>query len=254
MLMAQQSLEELLIRTKLISPQQLAVVQRDAETRNLPLAYALIDLGFVDDRKFAQWMAGATNLPLVDPVRPDVVEHIASHVPAGFAREHLIVPIDVDGDEMTVVTIDPLDKTAIDALHEATGMKIHPVIGIRSQLADIVNRIYPKQPEFDPSATVSVAIEREPFEFGDETMLRHHSLEFAYAQGDDSLGSETRILPVPATAPAVEDDTNPVTEVQPQTQLDRIEQRLGELVHAVEGLQRRIDAMDAVLARIINRQ
>ena len=115
MLMAQQSLEELLIRTKLISPQQLAVVQRDAETRNLPLAYALIDLGFVDDRKFAQWMAGATNLPLVDPVRPDVVEDIAAQVPAGFAREHLIVPIDVDGDEMTVVTIDPLDKTAIDA-------------------------------------------------------------------------------------------------------------------------------------------
>lgn len=246
-----QSLEELLIKSKLISPPQLAVAQRDADMRSKPLAHTLIDLGFVNDRQFAEWLSGAANVPLVDPLRADVVAEFESNVPADFARQHHVVPVDVDADQMTIATVDPLDKKTVDALREATGMKIHPVIGIRSQLIDVVNRVYPKQPEFDPSATVSVSIEREPFEFGDETMLRHHSLEFTYAQGDESLGSETRVLPAP---PPPEDDTNPVTEVQPQTQMDRIEHRLSELVQAVEGLQRRLEAMDAILARFVNRQ
>lgn len=251
--MAQQSLEDLLIKSKVISPPQLAVAQRDAEVRNKPLAHTLIELGFVDDRKFAEWMAGQTNLPIVDPLRADVVTELQDHIAAELAREHQVVPIDVDADEMTIAIVDPLDKQTVSAIHEATGMKIHPVIGIRSEIAAMVDRIYPKMPEFDPSATVSISVEREPFEFGDETMLRHHSLEYAYSDGDVSLGSETRVLPAPPPA-SEEDDTNPVKEVQPQTQLDRIEHRLADLVHAVEGLQRRIDAMDAVLARIINRE
>lgn len=250
----QQSLEELLVKTKLISAPQLAVVQRDAETRKQPLAHALIELGFVTDRQFAEWIAGVTNLPIVEPLREDVIADIEGHVPPEIAREHQVVPIDVVADEMTVATVDPLNRSSIDAIHDATGMKIHPVIGIRSQLAAMVERFYPAKPAFDPSATVAIPFEPEPFAFGDETMLRRHSLEFAYSGGDVSLGSETRVLPAPAATADQEEDTNPVTEVQAETQLDRIEKRLADLVHAVETLQRRVDAIDATLVRTLNRQ
>ena len=61
------SLEELLVQTKLISPPQLAVAEHDAKTRRKRLAPALIDLGFVSDRRLAEWMAEQTKLPIVDP-------------------------------------------------------------------------------------------------------------------------------------------------------------------------------------------
>jgi hypothetical protein len=252
----QQSLEELLVKTKLISPPQLAVAQRDAAMRKRPLAHTLIDLGFVNDRKFAEWVAGVTNLPIVDPLRPEVISDIEGHVPSAVAREHQVVPIDVEADEMTIATVDPLDRASIDAIQSATGMKIHPVIGIRGQLAEMVQRFYPIPPEFDPSKTIAAPLEPEPFAFGDDTMLRHHSLEFAFAGGGDvSLGSETRVLP--ATAP--EHDTNPVPDPAapakpPEMQLDRIERHLSDLVQAIEALQRRIDAIDSTLARVLNRQ
>ena len=250
----QESLEELLVKTKLISPPQLAVAQRDAEMRKRPLAHTLIELGFVTDRKFAEWVSGVTNLPIVDPLRPDVISDIESHVPGAVAREHQVVPIDVEADEMTIATVDPLDHAAIDAIQSATGMKIHPVIGLRSQLAEMVERFYPNAPVFDPSKTIAAPLEPEPFAFGDETMLRHHSLEFAYSGGDVSLGSETRVLPAPPT----EEDTNPVPVPEParspETQLDRIERHLSELIQGVEALQRRIDAIDSTLARVLNRQ
>ena len=252
----QQSLEDALIKTKLISPPQLAVAQRDADMRKRPLAHTLIELGFVSDRKFAEWIAGVTNLPIVDPLRPDVIAEIESHVPAAVAREYQVVPIDVVADEMTIATVDPLDRNAIDAIQSATGMKIHPVIAVRSHLADMVDRFYPAAPVFDPSRTIAVPLEDdEPFKFGDDTMLRHHSLEFAYSGGDVSLGSETRVLP----APSSDHDTNPTPEPpappkQPEMQLDRIERHLSDLVQSVEALQRRIDAIDSTLARVLNRE
>lgn len=250
----QQSLEDALIRTKLISPTQLAVAQRDAEMRQRPLAHTLIDLGFVSDRKFAEWVAGVTNLPIVDPLRPDVISEIESHVPAAVAREHQVVPIDVVADEMTIATVDPLDRNALDAVQSATGMKIHPVIAVRSHLAEMVERIYPAAPVFDPSRTIAVPLEDDPFKFGDDTMLRHHSLEFAYSGGDVSLGSETRVLPA-----SPEHDTNPAPEPPapprpPENQLDRIERHLSDLVQSIEALQRRIDAIDSTLARVLNRE
>jgi hypothetical protein len=252
----QQSLEDLLVKTKLISPPQLAVAQRDAEMRKRPLAHTLIELGFVTDRSFAEWIAGVTNLPIVDPLRADVIADIEGHVPSAVAREHQVVPIDVEADEMTIATVDPLDRASIEAIQAATGMKIHPVIGIRSQLAELVDRFYPSVPAFDPSKTIAVPLEEaEPFAFGDETMLRHHSLEFAYSEGDVSLGSETRVLP----ALPKDESTNPIPEPpEPpkpaETQLDRIERHLSDLVQLVEAVQRRIDAIDAVLARVLNRE
>lgn len=258
----QQSLEELLIKTNLISQTQLDVAQRDADLRKTPLAHAIIDLGFVTDRKFAEWIGGVTTLPVVDPLRPDVISEIESHLPGEIARAHQVVPIDVDADEMTVATVDPLDQQTIDAVHEATGMKIHPVIGIRGQLAQMVERFYPKpEKKFDPSATIAAPLEAEPFVFGDDTQLRHHSLEFAYNSGDDSLGSETRVLPALRTADNEDEDTNPIPEeakaavaVSEETQLDRIERHMAELIRAVEALQRRVDAIDSTLSRVLNRQ
>lgn len=251
----QQSLEDALIKTKLISPPQLAVAQRDADLHKRPLAHTLIELGFVSDRKFAEWIAGVTNLPIVDPLRPDVIADIESHVPAAVAREYQVIPIDVEADEMTIATVDPLDRNTIDAIQSATGMKIHPVIAVRGHLAEMVDRFYPAAPVFDPSKTIAVPLEDdEPFKFGDETMLRHHSLEFAYSGGDTSLGSETRVLPAPS-----DHDTNPTPEPraplkQPEMQLDRIERHLSDLLQAVEALQRRIDAIDSTLARVLNRE
>ena len=234
----QQSLEDLLIQTKLISAPQLAVAQRDAGIRNKPLAQTLIDLGFVSDRKFAEWVANVTKLPIVDPLRSDVVSEFEANVPPEVARQHEVVALDVNADEMTVAIVNPLDKASVDAIAAATGMKIQPVIAIYGQLAEMVNMFYPSKPAFDPSKTIAAG-DIAPFNYGDDTMLRMHSQEFAFkaAAGDDSLGSDTRVMPPPKQE-AVK---------QQESQLDRIEQLL-------ENLQRRIDAIDATLARILNRQ
>jgi hypothetical protein len=88
-------------------------------------------------------------------------------------------------------------------------------------------------------------------------MLRIHSRQFTFDHSnDDSLGSETRILPAGAEPPAEAASADDVSGAAPasSSQLDRIEHHLSEVVRMVESLQRRIDAIDSTLARIVNRQ
>src|ERR1700737_4712404 len=105
-----QSLEELLVQTGLISAPQLEVAQRDAEARNRRLASTVIDLGFVTDRRFAEWVAEITKLPIVESITEDTVSDLENHIPDELAREYEILPIDVEADELTVGMVNPLDQ------------------------------------------------------------------------------------------------------------------------------------------------
>jgi hypothetical protein len=245
----QQTLEELLIQTQMISPPQLAVAQRDAGIRNRGLAQTLIELGFVTDRKFAEWMANAAKLPLVDAISPDVVSDLERYIPRAVAREYEVIPIDAEADEMTVVMVNPLDRNAVSAISDATGMKIHPVVGVYSNLRELVDRFYPEK-TFDPSATIAAPMpDKDPFDVGTDTLLRH-SREVLF-QKDDSLGSETRIGPRTTAPPEAIPSAPP--EQLAESQLDRIERQVGELLRTIEALRRRIDAIDSTLARVVNR-
>lgn len=255
--MTMPSLEELLVSTNLVSPPQLAVAQRDAEVRRRPLAQTLIDLGFVDDRRFAEWMAGVTKLPLVDPLNADVVHDLERYLSRAVAREYEVLPIDVEADEMTVAMVNPLDSTCLSVLQTTTGMKIHPVVGVHGQVKSLVDRFYPADEPatgaFDPSATMVAPPAQGPFEFGTETLLRSQN---APTEFDQSIGSETRILPMEPPPPPAEPEpvAAPPEAADGEPQLDRIERNLVDLIRHVESLHRRIEAIDQTLARILTRR
>jgi hypothetical protein len=226
--MNSETLEHLLVETRTLSPMQIAVAQRDAEVRKKRLAPTLIDLGLMTEARFAEWMAKATSFPLVDPLPVEGATELASRIPAALAREYEVVAIETDADELIVATIDPLDRRALDALHIATGMKIRPVVARYGDLVQLLDRLYPRGQADAP-----------PFDFGSETLLFAHRQPFAV--GDESPGSRTQIF-----------TPRPEVAAEP-SQLDRIEARLESLANAVQKLERKLDAIDAVLSRVLHR-
>lgn len=225
--MNSETLEHLLVETRTLSPMQIAVAQRDAEVRRKRLAPTLIDLGLMNEARFAEWMAKTTSFPLVDPLPSERAAGLASRVPAALAREYEVVPVEIDADELIVATIDPLDRRALDALHIATGMKIRPVVARYGDLVQLLDKLYPGGQSEAP-----------PFEFGSETLLFAHRQPFAV--GDESPGSRTQIF-------------TPRPDVAEPSQLDRIEGQLQSLAKAVEKLERKLEAIDAVLSRVLHR-
>ncbi len=251
-----QSLEELLLEGRVIAPPQLAVAQRDAEMRNKRLAPTLIDLGFISDRRFAEWISEVTKLPIVDPLPFDDIKDLEHRLPRAIAREYEVVPIAVGGSSMTIATINPLDQACLDVLKTTTGMDIKPVVAVHGPLIEALKRFYPEddieptiQPERGGTKPKMKTVER-PFEFGSETLLASHREPVVFDDEDGDISSRT----IEARHPKLPDDMKPAANPAGPSQLDRIERQLGDLIRAIGELQRRIDAIDGVLARVLSRK
>jgi hypothetical protein len=83
-----------------------------------------------------------------------------------------------------------------------------------------------------------------PFEFGDKTMYKLKAQGWALENQDD-FG--TMVVRPSALVPAGSDREAP--QQRPQT----VEQKIDMLIRAVDMLQKRIDSLDVVLSRFLNR-
>ncbi len=219
-----QSFEELLIRTQVIAPAQLAVAQQEAQKHNRRVAATLLDLGFIGERRFAEWMSQMTSIAIVDPLPEAVVEPLVRRIPRAIAREYEVVPVKLEAGSLTIATINPLDEGCLDVLRATTAMTVRPLIALHSTLLELLARFYPEDrveptlmpAAFDPGATMAVP------------------------GADDSPGSTTHVFAPPAP-PA-------------ETQLDRVERTIVELRKMVASLQERIDAIDQTLEHLLTRR
>lgn len=221
--MAGGDLEELLLKSQLLAPAQVALAKREAVGRHRRLAAMIVELGLVNERRFAEWMSQMTSIPIVDPIPAAAVEPLVRRVPRSIAREYEILPLKLDPGTLTIATMNPLEAGFIEVLHLTTAMNIRSMIGLHSTIMELLARFYPEEsveptlmpPPFDPS----------------ETMAIHRP--------DDSPGSTTRVV---AATP------------KPPSQLDRIESALVELRKMVTELQTRIDTIDETLEHILSRR
>jgi len=226
------TLEQLLVDTRLLTTAQVAKAQRDANVRHKRLAAAVVDLGLIDERRFAEWMARVTDLPIVDPLPGGAIEQLHHRISPQLAREYQVVPLAIERDALTVATMNPLDQSAIEILRHATGLHIRAVVATYGALSEALNRFYPEEdqdltmmrrpPDDVPRGTVAA-----PMAFGSETVLAGVGRPFA---------------------------KHPEAEAEVEPQLDRIERVIADLVSAVEKLQRRVDAMDVTIARALSRK
>jgi len=223
-----ESLEELLIRTQIIAPEQLAVAEREAQKHNRRLAATLLDLGFVGERHFAEWMSEMTSIAIVDPLPAAAVEPLVRRIPRAIAREYEVLPLAIEQGAMIIAMVNPLDAAVIDVLRATTGMPVRPVVAVYGSILELMKRFYPEdalapttmpQQKFDPGATL------------------------VFGGADVSPGSTTRVL-------RPSEDTNPAGT---ESQLDRIERALADLRKRIEQLQERAEEIEGTLSHLLSR-
>ncbi|MDH5822348.1 type II secretion system ATPase GspE [Luteimonas sp. RD2P54] len=101
-------------------------------------------LGLVSERDHAETCAEVLAVPLlaakdVPEAPPEAVED-AAQLSARFLRQFHLCPLGMRGDRLAVWMADPHDDYAIDAVRLASGCRIQPVAGLRSEIDDLVER------------------------------------------------------------------------------------------------------------------
>lgn len=252
-----ETLDELLVRSGLVTQAALAAARTDAARTRKRLPETLIDLGLVTERRFAEWMAQTSRTALLDPIPAEAAEAVAHHVTRAIGRELQVVPVRIVDDRLFVAMVNALDHQAIRLLETMTRRTIRPVTGVRSDIERLVNRFYP--PDFDaaditilPRATVNfelqqpaAAAEEAPFDFSNETLLRRPAgLDFLREPDPREDREFGTMMVAPAEPePAREESTAPANP------LLAIERHLEQIVRMIAGVEKRLDALEARLGR-----
>jgi len=138
-----QRLGRMLVRSSLITEEQLGEAIDQAAGRSLPAV--LEDLGYVSENRVAQAVAEQMGLAFVDVGSYDIDPNAATLVPQDLMRKYLVLPVRVEEDELVVAMADPANIFAIDDLRIVTRRNIRAVVATESDLVTAIERFTTSQ-------------------------------------------------------------------------------------------------------------
>ncbi|MGA3326659.1 MAG: ATPase, T2SS/T4P/T4SS family [Terriglobia bacterium] len=99
------------------------------------------------------WLADSFSRRLRAPlagVGPlDIDEEVAHRITETLARKHECIPVGMKGRHLQVAFVDPSNLTSVQAIEFFTGTKVQPLVGLRSQVLEAIERYYSREEALD---------------------------------------------------------------------------------------------------------
>ena len=103
-------LGDILIASEQITPQQLEEALRAQRSTGAKLGQILVASGAIEERSLTEALSTMFNLPVVNLHREDVSPEVLPLIAEEFAREHMVVPVKLIGDELLVASAEPTSE------------------------------------------------------------------------------------------------------------------------------------------------
>lgn len=133
---------DILIKRKLISPEQLQEAQHIANQKGENVGDVLIRLGYATGEEVMRTVAEEHGLEYINLKEVSIPPSVVELVPESVARENIILPMSEDEDTLCVIVSDPLDLETIDKLRFILNRKIEIALAPRDQISEAINRYY----------------------------------------------------------------------------------------------------------------
>lgn len=140
--MASDKIGQALLRSGLITPEQLERATREQEEAHYSLAGCLVRLGILTEKELADFLATHFNTKLVDLKSKEIEPDVLTLIPADVAVRHQVVPVERRGKTLTLAMSDPSDFFAIEDIRFMTGLEVIPVVATESDLKETLEKHY----------------------------------------------------------------------------------------------------------------
>ncbi len=169
-------LGEILVEAGLITRDQLLKGLEAQKKLKKRLGEVLVHLGFVSETDIAQTLSSQLGIPYTDlsstVVEPEAVEQVKERL----AEKHLVLPISVEGNVITLAMADPLNLEAINDIRFATGKEVKPTVSTPSDIRRAIKRYYhlsePLQEILERMSGGHIEVVREKVEAPTEEILK----------------------------------------------------------------------------------
>jgi len=133
---------EVLLRSGVISPEQLAEAQQLASEQKKTVAECLVHLDYATGEDVVQAMAEHLGMRYVDLTGVTIPESIIELVPEAVARENSVIPVADEDNVLTVVVSDPFDMETIEKLRFILNRRIETALAPKEAIQGAINRHY----------------------------------------------------------------------------------------------------------------
>ncbi|MDP8211837.1 MAG: ATPase, T2SS/T4P/T4SS family [Candidatus Zapsychrus exili] len=135
-------LQNILLRDKLISPEDLDIALAAQKETGGELSKILSQLNLIDQDTLSQALSEGLGLPPINISRLSVDPKVIGIIPYEIAQKYKIMPISLLGDQLTLAMADPLNIFVIDNVKALTGFTIVPIIGRTKDLEEAIRKYY----------------------------------------------------------------------------------------------------------------
>jgi len=180
--MNSQQVLELFVDQNVLQKAQADDVLTEAQQNGKTIVQAMVDGGFMDEAGFYHTMAEGIGAEFIDLNDREIGPEVVKIVPAGLARLHRALPVELVDGTLRVALADPLEPSTAEDLRFALGRDIEVVVAPVEQIEDRIKIFYGS----DTSSMEEVL--KQLGEVGELMQLR---------EGDGATGAETEASATP---------------------------------------------------------
>jgi hypothetical protein len=134
---------EMLLGANLVDETSLALALDKQRRTGQKLGSALVDLHLIDENVLAAFLSKQIDVPCVSLLNVEIPLSVIRRLPATVAHQVGAMPVRIEGDALECAMIDPTDVSHVDALEQATGLRISPLVAPESSIRRLLAKYYP---------------------------------------------------------------------------------------------------------------
>ena len=144
-----QRLGDLLVKEKIITPEQLEQANKVQKEQSCRLGSALVKLGFLTDEDVTNFLSRQYGVPAINLSYFEIDPAVVKLIPFETAKRYQILPLSRVGASLTIAMVDPTNVFAMDDIKFMTGFNIEPVVASESSILSGIDKAYGSTKEED---------------------------------------------------------------------------------------------------------
>ena len=137
-----QRLGDLLVKEKVITPEQLEQATKVQKETNCRLGSALVKLSFMSDEDVTNFLSRQYGVPAINLSYFEIDASVVKLIPFETAKRYQILPLSRVGASLTIAMVDPTNVFAMDDIKFMTGFNIEPVVASESSILEGIEKAY----------------------------------------------------------------------------------------------------------------
>ncbi len=149
MLSTQGTLKEILLRDKLVNPEDLKRALEEQKKFGGELSHILLKLKLISEDQLSVVLSETLRLPLINLNLLKIDPSLLKLVPREIAEKFLLIPVSRIKDQLTIAVVDPLDMLTIDNIGAMTSMSVSVVLARHKDMRAVIDRCYSRDTSSD---------------------------------------------------------------------------------------------------------